>query len=274
MNFDIISDLHLDFFLNHTSSLNEKKLVRYCKDVLFYEGHIHSEVLLVAGDIGHYNYQAKVLFEYLVKHYYKKIFFVVGNHDYYLISTNIEKKYGNSRNRVQELKDMFKDNEDIHLLDGDIIEYNGFRIGGCAMWYDGSYCNKVNLFCNPLSLWKEKMNDYGMIKGYVDFYDILSEERPKLERIYRDSNILLTHINPMPHAMFFDEEHRMDATTGFYAFDGEYQVEHTPAKLWVFGHTHTSKDIEVYGTRIICNAMGYPTKSKDWNRVITVEVNL
>lgn len=274
MKFDITSDLHLDFFLNFRTSLNDKKLSRYCSEVLFSEGHVHSEVLLVAGDLGHYNYQAKALFEYLVKHYYKKVIFVVGNHDYYLISNNIIQKYGNSRNRVKELKEMFADNENIHMLDGDIIEYNGIRIGGCGMWYDGSYCNKVNLFCNPLALWKEKLNDHSNIRGYVDFYDILVEERPKLEAIYRDSDIIMTHVNPMPHAKFFDEEYRTDPVTGFYAFDGEYQVEHTPAKLWVFGHTHTSKDIEVYGTRILCNALGYPKKTGDWNRVITVEVDV
>lgn len=122
LTFDIISDLHLDFHLKQNA--NEKKYDAFCKNKLFDEGFEHGEILLIAGDLSHYNNQTKAFFEYLVKKYYKELFFVTGNHDMYLINKKQEKKYKNSQARLTELKEMFKDNEKIHYLDGDIVGFH------------------------------------------------------------------------------------------------------------------------------------------------------
>jgi len=260
MKFDIISDLHLDFHIKPNA--NENKMFTFCKNKMFDEGHKHGEILIVAGDLSHYNSQTKAFFEFLVKYFYKELFFVTGNHDMYLINMNQEKKYGNSDARLIELKEMFKDNDKIHMLDGDIVEYKGIKIGGAMGWYDGSYCNKVNAFCNPLTLWKRYSNDSVLIKGYTDFYDVLMVERPKLQNIHKGCDIIVSHINPMPHASFTPEEFVQDEGTGFYNFDGEQMVDDTPAKFWVFGHQHFTLEKEVYSTTMLCNALGYPKENE------------
>lgn len=280
MKIDIISDLHADFYVRMHKGLKEKNVLKFIEN-MYEENHECGEVLMVAGDISHYNTLTKRVLELLLEvKGYKKIFFVLGNHDYYLISNNAKHRYrNNSKNRINEVKEMFSENPDIHYLDGEIVEYNGVKFGGCNGFYDGSYTMKVNPMANAWELWKRVMNDYVYIKGYPDgFYEISGIEKQKLENVYKEADVIMTHVNPMPHAMFFDEEHRMDPVTGFYAFDGEYQVEHTPAVLWLFGHTHTEKDIEVYGTRVMCNALGYPQEGKSRGKssilVKTVEVNV
>lgn len=277
MRIDVISDLHADFYIKMHKGVNQKKLLKFV-DGMYEEDHVPGEVLLIAGDMSHYNTLTHLVLTTLLSHKgYKKIFFVLGNHDYYLVGNKAKYRYrNNSKNRIQEMSDMVLNHPDIHYLDGNIVEYQGVKFGGCNSFYDGSYANKVEPFCNPLELWKRTMNDYKYIKGYDDFYDILIEEKAKLELIYKEADVIVTHVNPMPHASFFDEWNRMDPVTGFYAFDGEKQVEHTPAKLWLFGHTHTTKDIEVYDTRLICNALGYPKEGKSRgvpeNLVKTVEI--
>lgn len=280
MKIDIISDLHADFYVKIHKGLKEKNLIKFING-MFEEGHVCGEVLMIAGDISHYNTLTIALLKKILEMKgYKKIFFVLGNHDYYLISNNFKYKYKNSsKNRIQEVKEAFEDNDDIHFLDGTIVEYNGVKFGGCNGFYDGSYTMKVSPMANAWELWKRVMNDYVYIKGYPDgFYEISGIEKKKLELVYKEADVLMTHVNPMPHASFFDDKHRLDPVTGFYAFDGEYQVEHTPAKLWLFGHTHTFKDIEVYDTRVMCNALGYPSEGKvkgqPENLVKTVEVNV
>lgn len=138
---------------------------------------------------------------------------------------------------------------------------NIVKIGGGMAWYDGTYCNKVSAFCNPLELLKRYSNDSVLIKGCGDFYDILKVEKPKIENIYKYCDIILTHINPMPFPRFVPEEFRQDASTGFYCFDGEKMVDETSAKFWVFGHQHFALEMEVYDTTLLCNALGYPSEN-------------
>lgn len=240
---------------------------------MYEEGHEVGDVLIVAGDLGHYNNQTKAFFEFLIDTRYKKIFCVAGNHDLYLVSKEQKKKYDSkSWNRIIELKEMFKDNNDIHFLDGDIVEYQGVRFGGCLSWYDGTYCNKVEPFCNPLALWKRYSNDSSLIYGFEDFYDILIQERPKVLAIYDKVDVMITHINPMPHASFMPEKYREDPGTGFYTFDGEQLVDDTNAKFWVYGHQHFGFEQEVYNTTLLCNALGYPGLKDGSHKVKSFEI--
>ena len=270
MKIDFLSDLHLDFWCKPNA--NAKRFETFCTHTMFDEGHEYGEVLIVAGDLGHYNNQTKIFFEFLIETRYKKIFCVAGNHDLYLINKSQKKKYDSkSMNRIKELTEMFKDNNDIYFLDGDVIEYNGVRFGGAMGWYDGTYCNKVEQFCNPLTLWKQYSNDSVLIYGFEDFYDILTQEKPKVLEIYNKCDIMITHINPMPHAMFMPEKYRLDPVTGFYTFDGENLVDDTDAKFWIYGHQHYGFEKEVYDTTLMCNALGYPGIESKYQKVVQIE---
>jgi hypothetical protein len=105
----------------------------------------------------------------------------------------------NSHNRIDEMKKLTDELKDIHLLDGNIVEYNDIRFGGTASWYDGKYLERFDMTLSRdgvLDLWKRKMTDARAIYGIDSFLEIYNQEIQKLQDIYLDSDIIVTHINP------------------------------------------------------------------------------
>jgi len=122
MNIDILSDLHLDFYFKpHLTT--SKNIVSLFKQILTNNGTREvGDILIIAGDIGHYNEQNIEVIKVLKKEFYKHIICVLGNHDYYLV--NSETKYifkNNSFKRVEHMRELINKEEDIYCLDGDII---------------------------------------------------------------------------------------------------------------------------------------------------------
>lgn len=86
MKVSYISDLHLDFHVKYGS--NEDKMFKKTRE--FIEKLIQSdvgdkEVIVIAGDLSHYNKQSIAALEVFNEHY-ELVLFVPGNHDYYLVS--------------------------------------------------------------------------------------------------------------------------------------------------------------------------------------------
>jgi len=104
MTIDIISDIYLNFYARFNRVKTKafvEKLIKSKRDKIF-------EVLVIAGDIGHYNDDNFYIIELLSKRY-EKIFIIWGNHDLYLLSTQHREKYNyNSFNRLNEFKVMVK----------------------------------------------------------------------------------------------------------------------------------------------------------------------
>lgn len=186
---DILSDLHLDFYFKpHFTTLEN---VTSFFNPIFTNNSTRTigDVLIIAGDIGHYNTQNIEVLKILQKKFYKYIICILGNHDYYLV--NGEARYtfeNNSFKRVKNLKKLINKEKNIYCLDGNIIEIDGIKFGGCNSWYDDSYMkryfkqfdtNYINL------LWKQYINDSRLIYGINHFDTISKIETQKLENIYQ-----------------------------------------------------------------------------------------
>jgi UDP-2,3-diacylglucosamine pyrophosphatase LpxH len=261
MKIDYTSDLHIDFWLEQ--ELNEDILVSsLIHKNLFSKAN--GEVLLIGGDIGHYNEQNVKFLELLLRIYdYKHIFFVLGNHDYYLINHQWEKYKGNSFARIDELKQMLEPFEHITLLDGDVCAYKGINFGGCGMWYDGVYARRLNYNISDSAmqtLWEDKMMDAIHIGGISHFKELFNLEVEKLHNIYKKSDVILTHVNPSISPKHTKGKYTLNLLNGFYSFDGEYFLENTSARYWLFGHTHVGIDYEVADLKVMCNPLGYPNE--------------
>jgi len=91
MKVDILSDLHLDFYFK--PHLTTAENVASFFELIFTDHKTRKigDVLIIAGDIGHYNKQNIEVLKTLQKEFYKHIICVLGNHDYYLIGS--ESKY-------------------------------------------------------------------------------------------------------------------------------------------------------------------------------------
>jgi predicted phosphodiesterase len=271
LKIDITSDLHLDFFLRSNKTLNENKIKVFVKQ---YFKESDSKTLIVAGDIGHYNIQNYEVLKYLREHYYENIVCVLGNHDYYLLSANQEKKYSkNSFKRVDEARGMYNSIDGVHCLNGNVIEIDGVKFGGCDSWYDGSYYNQLKMTQGKdiVDYWKQTMNDAKRIKGIEDFYDLFAIERKKLDLIYKDCDVMVTHVCPSINNDDLPLYKVNDKITGFYSFNGDEWLMNTNAKYWVYGHLHNGKDFERHGVKCLTSALGYPDQHP-YYRVKTIEV--
>jgi Predicted ICC-like phosphoesterases len=251
--FDLISDVHLDFHVTYGSNqISQERKVKKFVDSLMPDNP--SQVLIIAGDLGHYNAQNCMLLESL-KRFYADILIVRGNHDLYLISNHQLSKYDHSSlNRWQEMKELAKAINGVHVLEGDSITIAGVTFGGTGMWYDFSYgIKEMNQTYEAMhALWCKWMNDGRMIHGLPKF----EEELKLLEQVIDQSDVIVTHVGPDWSKL--QARYQSGLTSGFYFFDGSAILTRASGKVWCFGHTHDHYAYEKNGCYLINNALGYP----------------
>ncbi len=277
-----ISDTHTDFWVS--GKLSGHKLLtaieNFVDEVLVPK---EADILIFAGDNSHYNLQNQMMLQYIAnKKMYKKIFITFGNHDMYLVSNSQESKYKKSWNKVLELKEMCEAIDTVEFLDGNIIEVDGVKIGGCGMWYDYSYGKKIANMddFSMLQKWKATMNDANLIKGddHLGLNDTRSmygygkmkiysfdplvffdNEKEKMLKIIEDCDIFVSHIGPVVPPDIRPEY--KNVVTGFYYFDGErYLWSDKAPKAYIFGHTHDRHEFKVNNTWLFCNPLGYKSE--------------
>ncbi len=282
MIIDILSDMHLDFYLKRNNSSAKVIESIYAPILTNNRKRDVGDVLIVAGDIGHYNQQNIETLALIKKIFgYKHIVCVLGNHDYYLIDVHSRSDYnGFSLNRAEEMRQLINEQEGMYCLDGEVIEIDGIRIGGCDGWYDGEYIRrhfnkKTKEYMDGYVslLWRRTMADANYIFG-MDWQGYAKREKEKLDKIYQDVDVMITHVNPSIEKEHTHKSYRNEDTTGFFTFDGSKYLEHGSMKYWVYGHTHTEAGHKISGVKCICNPMGYPSESGNgaWTQIKTIEI--
>jgi metallophosphoesterase superfamily enzyme len=268
MKIDILSDVHFDEYFPHKGQhpydVNE---IRKKFDPIFLKDNREiGEVLIIAGDIGHYNEQNIAILKILKKEYYKHIVCVLGNHDYYLVSFLQRDDYDeNSYERVKEMRKLISDEDGLYCLDGNVVEINGVRFGGCDSSYSNAFIKahfpKADHPKSNNEMWKRTMPDATAMFGINQYNQLYKEEIPKIERVYQECDVMITHVNPS-----FLKEHMSpyfsnNITSTFFCFDGHRFLEGGTMKYWVFGHTHDKIEYEYAGVQCICNPLGNPNQA-------------
>jgi len=263
MKVDYFSDPHFDFYLQ-AKKLDSKAVLSFLRTLFKYK---ESDILIIAGDFGHHNEQIVFIMKIIKEHFYKHIICVLGNHDYYMVSDEIRDRYNsNSLNRAQELKGELNNINGIHCLDGDVIEVEGIKFGGCDSWYDGSYAKRLfkdRVFSESSinEMWRNSLNDYRYIYSVEKYNDIFKIELPKIKRVYKNCDVMITHVNPSSQVKHAQKCYARDETTAFFAFDGEKYIANGSMRYWVYGHTHGKNEYELADVKVICNPMGYPNEN-------------
>jgi predicted phosphodiesterase len=301
-NVAFISDLHIDFYIK--PKFDGKRLDdlmdKFIEDEMWLK---NADILIIAGDNSHYPIQNKLMLEKIAaKKIYKKIFVTFGNHDMYLVSNSMRKKFATSWDKVMDLKKICDDIDTVEFLDGNIVEVDGVKIGGVGMWYDFSY-GFEHYDITELQMmhkWKDAMTDpdlivgkdrpssindsryeayagyggHGKFKIYTfDPIKFFKSEQEKLEKIIEDCDIFVSHIGPVVPPSLRDEY--LDVTTAFYYFDGKkYLMSEKAPKLWTFGHTHDRHDFKVNNTHLVCNPLGYKSEAKNHEVAVVDLFNL
>lgn len=192
---------------------------------------------------------------------------VMGNHSHYA--------GGLFQDSASLIRDFLSDIPNYHLLDNEHLLIGDYAIFGSTLWTDLNKGDPLTSIVvdNP----DKGMNDYYAIDYAVNVQKKEQRTRFKpcdsirehnvaltnlkyfLDHVYADKKILMTHHAPCP--LSIPEKYRHDRDS--YVFNGAYASDLTylmgpPILAWFHGHIHYHCDYEINGTRIFCNARGYP----------------
>lgn len=275
MKVDYFSDPHFDFWFAPQQNISYEKL-----DFQF-SNYIPSqpgEVLLIAGDLGHYNRQNIEIIKAIKKLYnYKHIICVLGNHDYYLCTT--EQKFGfeqNSFNRVKQMRKLLNEEDGLHCLDGNVVEIDGVKFGGCDSWYSDAYLKgyfpKAEFTHESNNqMWQNVMNDWNYLYGIEHYKTIYNTEKPKMKTVYDKCDVMMTHVNPSYLKRHLDSQWANDQSSTFFTFNGHDFMKNGTMKYWIFGHTHSKIEYEHNGVQCLCNPLGYPGEHRKGQTPFKIE---
>jgi Icc-related predicted phosphoesterase len=208
------------------------------------------DVMVVAGDlIPRAERGVRWLLERVTD---RPVIYVPGNHEFYGadIDVTVEKARAAAAGT------------NIHVLQNDAVTIDGVTFHGATLWTD------FDLFDDPayaMTVAGDTMNDYRKIrirnyelrlrpthtlKRHMESRDIIARQLRKAGR-----HVVVTHHGPVPGATRRGFER--DISSAAYTSDLRDLIREGAPELWVFGHTHESRDFEVRSTRVVSNAKGY-----------------
>lgn len=255
MSFQIYSDLHMEF---RNSFPKIEPIV---------------ENLILAGDIGKISNKHYLDFIDYVSKFWKKVFIVLGNHEFY-IKSHYHKTINKYRELFNKYKNIFFLNDSEHEFDKDTL-----IIGG-IFWTRAS--NKL----------KGEINDYNYIK-YFDIsakrqYEITPEfinvEHLKskmfliksLNKKYKNV-IIISHF-PLTQKNTSEEKYQDQPLylKNYFAndFDDILNDSKISNIINIAGHTHFSYDFKINNVRYISNQLGYPDddfKTFNPSKIFTIQ---
>jgi DNA repair exonuclease SbcCD nuclease subunit len=118
MKIDYFSDPHFDAYFSPKRALNEKAFKSFYEPYILANERKLGEVLIIAGDLSHDNKLSLQALKYL-KSYYSHIVCVLGNHDYYLSTTQQCNQFATSFERVKKMRELINNEEGLYCLGGD-----------------------------------------------------------------------------------------------------------------------------------------------------------
>ncbi|QYS92856.1 Putative calcineurin-like phosphoesterase [Trichoderma simmonsii] len=237
----ILSDLHLEIGQQYTS----------------YTFPVTAPFLLLSGDIGRLidydNYKA---FLETQASRYKKVFLVLGNHEFY------ELDYGSGLSMAQRLSEEPSLKDSIVLLNKSRWDDPDSKLTvlGCTLW--------SAIPEEAATMIETKINDFKKIIGWTTqkHNQIHTEEAEWLRKEvaqlatqgqYNSRQILIaTHHAPCLEGTSKPADTNSPWTPAF-ATDLVTKGNWGNVTCWIFGHTHYSTDFQYNGIRLLANQRGY-----------------
>ncbi len=247
-SFRVISDLHLEL-------LNYKQITALEENLYSLQNIKNVPFLIMAGDIVSYNvvkHEPITQFIQNISKQYKKVFYVLGNHEYYgLLDSDIKKT-------VCEYKQWSLLNfTNVHLLENDFMDIlvndKPVRIIGTTLWTDPIQ-HAYNCMTDSHYLEIEDIrNSHNIAKNFIkESSTKLIEPETKI--------IVITH--HLPSYRFIDSKYKKSTVNSAFASQSEDLF--TFKGSWVFGHTHTRININDTDINFICNPLGYRKENKEY----------
>lgn len=227
-----------------------------------------NQILILAGDIAHMkdiiNGEYDNFFNEL-NHRFYKIFYIMGNHEYYEKFTFGDKKASD------KIKNYFSKFEKVNILDrySNPVDVDGVLFVGATLFTD---LNKM-----PPSLIEKSSNDFKLIK-YVN-EGRYSKFKPNhwlrefnldfsyIAKVVKNNNdkkiVVITHHAVSEKSFDFVEDPTSNYTEFYRSKLDNFIKDNDNIIFWAYGHIHTKEDFYVGKTRIKSNPIGYEKINDD-----------
>ncbi len=196
------------------------------------------------------------------------VLYVPGNHEFYR---------GHLTKTLQAMR--AAGDERVHVLDRDEVVIGGVRFLGATMWTDFAATGNPPLAA--LSA-QQALSDFRQIRteNYrrIRPADLIKQAekardwlRIKLAEPHDGPTVVITHHAPTLRSLE-GNPHAGTLLDAAFANHWEDLMGGDRLALWVHGHTHTSVDFEVAGTRIVSNQRGYPGEESGFQPSLVIDL--
>lgn len=249
MRIKVLSDLHIDYNLHYNLDILQSKVT---------EGDF--DLVILAGDIAEGSFGLD-----WVENTFKNslIIYVPGNHEYYYNNKKDLDDYYASQFFVYNNRTYVRDN--IRFICSPL--WSNFALNGIPDLHKRT----ADLGINDFRLIKNfSVND--CISEFNYSYYFIEEE---LKKPWNGKTVLVTHFGVSPLSV--DNKYGNSSLNPYFINDISEIFEKYDIDLCIHGHTHSSCDYEIYGTRVICNPFGYYDpyygyENKNFNPNLIVEL--
>lgn len=235
MKVQYVSDLHLEFYDNYT-----------------FENFIKpsAEILFLLGDIGDPDTMIYKNFIQDCSIHFNKVFLIAGNHEYYS-GKNI-----NDINLI--IQNICSSYDNVIFLNNDFYELTeDYVLLGTTLWSNLSQNEMVDLIFSSNDFLKIKNDGKNLDFNMVNFFfkNNVRWLEDNLKKMNNKKIIILSH--HLPSYKCINKKYNQNRTNSAYASNLDYLFSKYNINYWFFGHTHTSVDMTINRTVLICNPMGY-----------------
>lgn len=210
------------------------------------------DVLLLSGDIVSLHNVSPL---YQLCDRYKKVVYIIGNHELYGMS-------------VEEGLEIFNNlsHPNLTTLDNSLVEINGQRFLGSTLWFSKRLVSRYGAE-------EHSINDFRRIENFKPWvYEQHERSVAWLKDNVKEGDVVMTH--HIPSSRCIHPKWRMNALNGFFASNQDDIIIHQKPKYWFYGHGHDSGDMFIASTRLINNAFGYAgyEENPDFNDKLVIEL--
>ena len=228
-----ISDLHLEFGKKHEPD---------------YTG---ADVLCLPGDIGYPFSSSYESFLCEQVHYFKKIFIIAGNHEYYQMKSQRGKSMEEIQQKIVDIIDTPALKGVVSFLDNSYEDFMGVRFAGTTLWSRLAADSDTTGFNDFNQIGEMTVPLYNELhccaREFLSGPDIAESPLPVC---------VLSHHLPLMELI--DSKYvRYAEQNQFFASDCSHLIS-PPIRAWIYGHTHTPNCTVRDGVEFVCNPVGYP----------------
>lgn len=231
----ILSDLHLEF---HPFAVPK---------------HDDCDAVILAGDI----HNGADGIRWAAEAFSVPVIYVMGNHEYY---------GGDSMDETLAEAHDAADSCGVNLLAGNELILGGTRFLGVTMWTDFELYGQAWSSMARQAV-QAVMHDYRAIHHEQGVLLTPEDTRlmhdraarwlhKELHRPFTGKTVVVTH--HCPHMRSVPHEYATNIVSAAFSSDLSRLLER--CDVWVHGHTHTTFDYMLGGTRVVCNPRGYPVR--------------